>query len=333
MNKTGFQFQIIGEAQRTLLRATWPWCLKMLQTGKSLDLAKEWRAHVPNGVLVLRYVTGDSEPLSDLPRLTDLAIKQYEGFQSVGGKVVLEVPINERFQTTKEDFAALAEASVTSARTIKAAGFTPGVLITSEGNPPGPDFGIAFFLQPAVLDALREFRKMGAIWCPHGYSHPPAISDDAYHSIRPQEILAQLPEDVRLNYLYGEDGCDGGCDLPNKKPGVGWMGYFPNARAYAEWMHAKRQAITDDPLCVGSAMFLSGGYSQWQTFDIGDEVGIRPYFTEAVDGPPIHWLDGGGNVTELLDRTWALAEEWERAAYPWMGQGIKALCALLKGEK
>lgn len=293
-NKTGFQFQVIGEAQRTMLRATWPYCLKMLQGGKSLELAREWRGHRPDGVLVLRYVTADNEPLSQLPLLTDRAVQEFAGFQSVGGRVVLEVPVNERFHTDPADFAALAEASVVAAATIKKAGFTPGVLITSEGNPPGPRFGVDYFLQPRVLECMLSFRAMGAVWCPHGYSHPPAASDEAFHATRPSWIMGQLPEPARLNYLYGESGCDGGTDQPNRKPGRGWTDYFDSPRAYADWYRTKSRAIAQDSLCVGAAIFLCGAdpgsRPPWDSFDIGDEVDLRPVFTEDVPGPPITWL-------------------------------------------
>jgi hypothetical protein len=142
---------------------------------------------------------------------------------------------------------------------------------------------------------------MGAIFCPHGYSHPPAASDDADHATRPARILRQLPEPARLNYLYGEAGCDGGCNLApafgvraNQKPGRGWRDYFPDARAYADWLAPFAQAVAWDPLCVGAAIFLSGadpaGQPNFTSFDIGDEVDLRPLFTADVPGPQVAWL-------------------------------------------
>lgn len=301
VRKMGFQCQAVGEAQRSMVRATWPHCLKLLHGAHDLELAREWRARVPDGVLVLRLVTDDDEPLSELPRLVEAAILAFEGFQSVGGRIVLEVPINERFQTTHAEFAALAQASVPAAARIKAAGYTPGVLVTSEGNPPGPPvdpspFGMGFWTQPAVLEALLSFRAMGAIWCPHGYSHPPDASDDAHHALRPAWVMANLPAPARLNYLYGECGCDGGTNQPNKKPGVGWRGYFDDrgqsaASKYAEWLRAFALGAAADPLCVGAAIFLSGWSDRrWESFDVGDEVDLRALLTADVPGPPIRWL-------------------------------------------
>lgn len=295
------QLQLLTDAARTMVRATNPHTLKFLQGAKSLDLAREWkrdrRAAGRPGVLVLRYVTGDREPLSELPALTAAALREFDGFQGLAGDgivVVLEVPVNERFHTAPDDFAQLAEASMVAAGSIKQAGFTPGVLVTSEGNPPGDRYGADFFLQPRVLGCLRAFRAMGAVWCPHGYSHPPAAADEEYHSIRPGRILALLPEDARLNYLYGEDGCDGGCDLPDKRPGQGWRSYFPSARAYADWYRAKSRAIAADPLCIGSAIFLCGAdpgsRPPWDSFDVGDEVDLRDVFREEVPGSPILWF-------------------------------------------
>jgi len=301
VNKCGYQFQTIGDAQRQMLRATYPHTLKMLQGGKSLELAIEWKiarlARGLPGVLVLRYVTSDKEPLSEVPALTATALRAFEGFQTLAGAgiaVVLEVPVNERFHTDPADFAALAEVSTVAAAAIKHSGFTPGVLVTSEGNPPGESYGAPYFLQPRVLACLLTFRALGAVWCPHGYSHPPSGSEDEWHSTRPAQILAQLPEPARLNYLYGEDGCDGGTQQTDRRPGRGWRDYFGPAGDYATWYRAKSHAIAADPLCVGSAIFLCGAdpasKPSWDSFDIGDELDLRGVFTEDVPGPQITWL-------------------------------------------
>jgi hypothetical protein len=310
MNKSGLQVQRSTPAFETMFEAV---CAELF-VYKQLDGARDWgraqawadarRARGLPGVLVLRLVTADNEPLSELPRLTANALVFWSGFQALAGDgivVILEVPINERFHTDMAQFAELCEASVVAAGAIKDAGFTPGVLVIAEGNPPGPNYGIDFFLQPRVLACLRQFRAMGAVWMPHGYSHPPDPSDDEFHSTRPSKILALLPEECRLNYAYGEDGCDGGTSQANQKPGQGFRAYFGDGggttgpRKYRDWMAAKRAAVAADPLCIGSAIFLDGAdpasRPPWDSFDIGDEVDFRAYFRESVAGPPITWLE------------------------------------------
>lgn len=302
MNKSGIQAQLATDAFKQMVRATWPYTLKILDGARDVGLVTEWaaqRRQRGGGLLMLRLVTPDSVRIDELPELTDRALVAFSGWQvfAEGGvTVVLELPINEKFHTDEKDFADLAEASVPQAEKVHRAGFVAGVLVTSEGNPPGPDSGIAFFTQPRVLAALRRFRELGSVWAPHGYSHPPAKADDPDHFNRPPRILAQLPEDARLNYAFGEMGCDGGCALPDQKPGVGYKGYFadPAARGYASWVRPQVTALAADELCIGGALFLSGhdpaGRPNFETFDVGDEVDFRPVLTDDAAGPPVRWL-------------------------------------------
>lgn len=312
MNKSGFQIQRLTGAPDdpavTFCRATRPRVLKLYRGSASVPLALEWRRAVPDGLLVLRTVAAGTEPLEALTALAREDVVYWRPFLAVGGAVVLEVRCNERFQTTPEDLAQLAIATDPAVDAICAAGFWAGVLITSEGNPPGADVGAPFFLQPRVLALLRRWRSdvprlwPGArvLWGPHGYAHPPAGSDDPYHSTRATAILARLPADARLNYYQGEDGCDGGTEQPDRKPGQGWRAYFDRPAAYASWYAAKRAALAADPYCVGSALFLEAADpssppgQNWSTFDLGDEVDLRPIFLEPVGGPPIDWLEPVG---------------------------------------
>ena len=309
MNKSGYQVQQWTDVAVAMLSYVAPWCFKLLHGARALDRAMQWRAMRGNrgGVLILRTVGNDREPLSDLPAMTADDIHQWRAFRTLKGDgyyIILEVRINERFTTNIDDWLALCDATLIAAHTIVDAGFIPGVLITSEGNPPGlrPEdtFGMDFWLHPRCLAVLRELRKLGAVWGPHGYSHPPAASDEAWHSTRPRYILANLPEDCRLNYYYGESGCDGGTSQADQKPGQGFRAYFPDGRTkspalqYGEWMMDKRANVASDPLCIGEALFLSGAdpasRPPWDTFDIRDEVDMRAYFTGSVEGPPITWL-------------------------------------------
>jgi|ERR1043165_2934852 hypothetical protein len=293
MNKTGFQIQRWGSDVDSMLSATYPHLLEFLHTGANLTAARTWRSRRPDGILVLRTVGSNQESLEDWAQLTDVDIGLWKPWLQLGGKIILKVRWNEQYHTSQADFARLARFTLLAARKIKDAGFTPGVLSISEGNPPGPNFGIDFFLQLEVLEALAELRELGAVWCPNGYSHPPAGSTEPYHSLRPMEILRRLPEPYRLNYLLAESGCDGGTDQLNQRREVGWRGYFDSARAYASWCRPKRDALAQDPLCLGESIFLCGGLPPWnkpEGFDIGDEVDLRPLFTELVPGPPITWL-------------------------------------------
>lgn len=311
MNKSGIQAQLADAPFKALVEATTPYCLKILHGARDLPLVNAWanrRRAMGGGVLILRYVAPDTVSIGDLAGLTGESLRLFDGWQALAGGgvvVILELGINEKFHTDLGAFADLAEASDPAVEAITDAGFWAGVLVTSEGNPPGADYGAPFFLQPRVLALLRKWRRLPArkpgrrvIWVPHGYSHPPAAPDDEWHFDRPRRILERLPEDARLNYAFGEMGCDGGCDLPDKKPGVGWQGYFGpddgRIRRYADFCRTQVRAMAADPLCVGGAFFLSGadpnGRPNFVSFDVRDEVDFRPVLTESVPGPPIVWL-------------------------------------------
>jgi N-acetyl-anhydromuramyl-L-alanine amidase AmpD len=318
VNKSGIQAQIATAAFETMVGATVPYCLKILDGARDLATVNTWanrRRGMGGGLLILRTVTGDGVQISDMPALTARTLSDFAGWAALatgGVHVVLEAPINEKFTTDPAEFAALAEATDHFVEAATDAGFWAGVLVTSEGNPPGENDGAGYFLQPRVLAMLRKWRQLPlrkpgkrVIWCPHGYSHPPTPANDAWHFDRPAHILAQLPEDARLNYAFGEMGCDGGCDLPDKKPGVGYEGYFApedgRIKRYAEWARPQVAAVAADPLCIGGAFFLSGadpnGSPNFTTFDVRDEVDFRPVLTEAVPGPPITWLEPVGVPT------------------------------------
>lgn len=312
MNKSGVQGQLADVAFKTMVEATAPYCVKFMDGARDFPLANTWanrRRALGGGVLMLRTVTGDGVRIADLPALTRRTLADFAGWSALAGGgvvVILECPINEKFHTDPGEFADLAEATDPFVEAATDAGFWAGVLVTSEGNPPGAGHGEAFFLQPRVLAMLRKWRQLPArkpgmrvIWVPHGYSHPPTPADDEYHFDRPRHILAALPEDARLNYAFGELGCDGGCDLPDKKPGVGWMGYFDpedgRIRRYADYARVQVRRIAADPLCIAGAVFLSGhdpaGNPNFGTFDVRDEVDFRLVLTESVPGPPITWLE------------------------------------------
>lgn len=320
MNKTGLQFQKWDNVSDSMLKATYPHSIKYLQTGSNLASAFDWRSHRPNGVLCLRYVGNDSEPLEDWEALTTRLLNHYASWQNVGGKIICETPWNERFHTNINDFRRLCKYNLLSARKIKAAGFIPGVLITSEGNPPGlrPDdpYGMDFWLDPEVQEYLVQFRALGCIWCPHGYSHPPTDSNDPWHSQRPTEVLSRLPEHLRLNWFRGESGCDGGTAQPNQKPGVGWTGYFGSIGDYAYWQEKSCQDISNDELCVGDSIFLCNHLPPWLSFDVKDEVDFRYLLTKDFSGPAIKWLDGGSPVTPGEQERY-FADIFKRANVPY----------------
>lgn len=339
-NRSGIQAQLADAAFKTMVEATAPYCLKILDGARDLPLVNTWvnrRRSMGGGLLMLRTVTGDGVGIADLPALTQRTLRDFAGWQALAGggvEVILECPINEKFHTDPAEFADLAEATDHFVEAATDAGFWAGVLVVSEGNPPGPNYGAGFFLQPRVLAMLRKWRQLPlrkpgkrVIWVPHGYSHPPAAAEDEYHFDRPRNILAQLPGDARLNYALGEMGCDGGCDLPDKKPGVGWTGYWQRIEDYAAWVRPQVAAVAQDPLCVGGAFFLSGadpnGRPNFVSFDVRDEVDFRPVLTEAVPGPPITWLEPAPTpeVPPMADVTLSVPTRTAHAAEGNWGQG------------
>lgn len=336
MNRSGIQAQQATPAFKTMVETTVPYCLKILHGARDLPTVNAWanrRRSMGGGLLILRYVTPDNVQIGDIPGLTGEALRLFDGWQTLatgGVEVVLECPINEKFHTDPAEFAALAEATDHFVEAATDAGFWAGVLVTSEGNPPGDNYGVPYFQQPRVLAMLRKWRQLPqrkpgkrVIWCPHGYSHPPTAANDPWHFDRPRHILERLPTDARLNYALGEMGCDGGCDLPDKKPGVGWQGYFDpedgRITRYAAWVRPQVAAIAADPLCIGGAFFLSGadpaGNPNFTSFDVRDEVDFRPVLTEAVAGPPITWLEPAPEVPPVATTIKGVdVSNWQR--YP-----------------
>lgn len=284
MNKLGFQIERFDTAQRQMIEATNPYTLKVLQGGKSVSAVDGWRARRPDGVLVCRYVF-DPGPLEDAARRVDASIDFFRDLLPF--RPWLEVPFNEEHQNG-DALIRLAEASIGMASKIKAEGFRPVVLITSEGNP----HDLGQWSDGRLHAALRELRKLDCVWGAHEYSAPPLEPLDGWHSGRWRKVYDILPEDCWLSVYFGECGIDGGVNTGRgpQRLETGWRGYM-DGHGYRSWLNQLADAYAADPRVCGAAVFLSGTFGRWASFDIGDEVDLREPFTRQIPGPDL-WVPG-----------------------------------------
>ena len=282
MNKLGFQIEKFGPAQKMMIEATNPWTIKVLQGGKSIGDLRNWRARQPNGPLVCRFVF-DPGPLEDMDRRLNESISFFSDLKEVGGPLLMEVPFNEEHQNGDALYE-LAERSISACDRILSAGFRPIVLITSEGNP----HDLEQWRSPRLHTALRELRKRRAVWGPHEYSAPPLTPLDGWHSGRWTKVYGILPVDCQLLIYFGECGIDGGINtgVSPQRMETGWRGYM-DARGYANHLNTLAVHYANNHHVYGAAVFLSGTFGRWASFDIGDEVDLRECFTRALPGPGI----------------------------------------------
>lgn len=304
MNLLGFQSQVVTEAYRTMVRATWPSTLKVIVPG-GLDatLLREWRQHRPDGLLILRHYYPDENldalkltrltarattaPGSGVPakvaraRLAPRAAAAYRRRSITAADEIrdlapiIEVPINEAHQTDPADIQQLSDYSVAFVNDAADAGFKAAVGVFSEGNPADFAWWSRFF------PALRAAREHGGYLALHEYGLPGLGLED-WHLLRHRRVWPLLPEDCKVPILITEAGIDGGIEGRREQ---GWRSYM-TAPQYAAWLRAYHGELLKDTYVHGDELFLCGGNDQWRQFDITDEVDLRPVFTEDRPGAP-----------------------------------------------
>lgn len=269
-NVLGLQSQIVTDAYRTMVRTTFPSTLKVIVPG-GLDagLLREWRQRRPDGLLVLRHYFPDE----------NLTPTKYAAILAAADPIadlhpILETPVNEAHQTDPDDIVRLADYSAQFVRLAADQGFKTAVGIFGEGNP--SDLG----WWPRFYPALRAAREHGGYLALHEYGIP-SLGFEDWHLLRHRRVWRVLPDGLKVPILVTECGIDGGIEGRRE---VGWRGYM-DARAYADWLRRYRQELAADAYVHGAQVFLCGSGDQWRSFDLGDEVDLRPVFTEPVAGP------------------------------------------------
>jgi hypothetical protein len=275
-NLLGFQSQIVTEAHRTMVRATWPTSVKVIVPG-GLDagLLREWRGRRPDGLLILRHYFPD-ENLAPTKWATTLNAAD----QIADLHPILEVPINEAHQTSPDDIARLADYSAQFVRLAADQGYRAAVGVFSEGNPSD----LAWWEQ--FHPALRAAREHGGYLALHEYFTPGCYLD-GWHSLRYRKVWDVLPEDCKIPILITECGIDGGINAPDgNRPQSGWRAYC-DATTYAGLLRGYHLEMAEDAYVHGATIFLCGGYDPgtWTSFDLRDEVDLRPPLTENVTMP------------------------------------------------
>lgn len=303
-NLLGYQSQVVTEPYRTMVRATWPGVLKVIVPG-GLDagLLREWRGRRPDGLLVLRNYFAD-EALT--PTKYASILNAADGIADL--HPILEVPVNESSQTSADEIARLADYSAQFVRLAADQGYKAAVGVFSEGNPSNLDWWAQF--RPALLAA----RQHGGYLALHEYGIP-SLGFEDWHLLRHRRVWSVLPDDCRVPILVTEAGIDGG--IEGRKE-VGWRGYM-DSRAYADWLRRYRQEIAADAYVHGATLFLCGGYPQWATFSIDDEVDLRPVFTEDV-AMSARWTPPAGG-TPVPDVALSVPTRVSHAADGNWGQG------------
>ena len=285
-NLLGYQSQVVTDAYRSMVRATWPNTLKVIYPG-GLDasLLREWRSRRPDGLLVFRHYFPDE----------DLAPTKYATILNAADQIadlhpILEVPVNEAHQTSADEIARLADYSAQFVRLAADQGYTAAVGVFSEGNPSNLDWWAQF--RPALLAA----RQHGGYLALHEYGIP-SLGFEDWHLLRHRRVWAVLPDDARVPILVTECGIDGGIEGRRE---VGWRGYM-DSRAYADWLRRYHAEIARDAYVHGATLFLCGCYPQWASFSLEDEVDLRGPLTEAV-AMPARWTPptGGAPVPDVV---------------------------------
>jgi hypothetical protein len=281
----GVQSQVVTDAYRTMVRATWPATLKaILPGGLDAGLLREWRARRPDGLLILRHYFPDEA----------LAPTKYAAILSAADAVadlhpILEVPVNESSQTSADDVARLADYAASFVRVAADQGYKAAVGVFSEGNPSTLAWWSAF--RPALL-AARQHAGYLAL---HEYGVPSLGLED-WHLLRHRRVWAVLEDDCRVPVLVTECGIDGGIE---GRRAVGWRGYL-DARGYGAWLDAYHGELARDAYVHGATLFLCGGAPDWASFDLADEVDLRPALTRSIAMPPRWTPPGGAAVPDVV---------------------------------
>jgi hypothetical protein len=275
VNVLGIQTQRGGEAFRSMLRNASPYTIKCIDQ-VDRDGLTEWRARRPDGLLVLRKYFPDEELRAEK---VDELLRWADTVRNLNP--ILEVPINEAHQDG-DDLKRFADYSAEAARKIAAAGYKPIVGNFSEGNPPHLE------QWPSFAPALQAARELGGYLGLHEYFTPGCYLD-TWHSLRYRRVWELLPEALRVPILITECGIDGGINAADgNRPKSGWRAYADGGR-YCQLLRGYRDELAKDAYVHGAHVFGCAMYDDWQSFDVGDEVDLRPAFGESVDGPP-RWV-------------------------------------------
>lgn len=289
MTKLALQVQVISPASTNMLRETKPRALKVLQDGVPDRATLEYL--IANGLrlVVGRHTfteSGDPGELEGrLSKLLSWADQNLRWMLSRGVRVVLEIPYNEELQNG-EALDRLSDLTIKGMAIIANSGYDIGIGVFSEGNPSGqghPDPFVDWVRFYPALKTARGFwraTKTRVFLCLHEYGIPALGVVDTWHNFRYRRVWERLPEDCKVPILITESGIDGGIEGQRAK---GWRGYM-DSRGYNDWLTTTRNELNKDPYVWFSFVFLSGCNNDWRLFDCGDEVDLRPAFTQ---GPPL----------------------------------------------
>lgn len=106
----------------------------------------------------------------------------------------------------------------------------------------------------------------------------------------------------------------------------GWKADGLTEDAYlAELLHYESELLKD-PYVIAATPFTDGPTPDWNNFDV-DPLAAR-LAALATPLPEVPVFD----FSATLDHLWIIADTLEANGHPWLGQGIKALVTLAKGE-
>lgn len=310
MNKLTAQIQTVtrGGAYKAWARAVWPKAIKVLEGGIDLALLHEMVDHGLQQV-VLRKTNRETSNTSEAPARVASLLQLAQNLVPIrdrGVQVVLEFPYNEESQTSPEAIKRLSDATLLLGPQILAAGWDLAIGVFSEGNPSNLAWWDQFY--PALRWAQTQWGGPHKVFLGlHEYSTPdlkPPGPFDGWHEGRYRRVWAQLPEECKIPILITEGGIDGGTESPPRRE-QGWRAYYPDAKSYLPYMRRRRAEFAKDAYVWWVYDFLIGSEQQWQLFDLGDEVDLRPAYLESEAGPPL-WSPSKGSapmpvVTPLPD--------------------------------
>ena len=316
MSKLAFQVQTVRDDVRSMVHATWPRAVKVLHTGVDKTLLGEMADHGLE-LVVGRYVFPESGNAAEVDARVSTLLAWADDalgwLRSRGVRVVLEVPYNEELQNG-EALDRLNALTLKAMTRIAGRGYDIGIGVFSEGNPAGQGPPAPFVDWPRFYPSLRAANAMWrltqtrAFLCLHEYSVPSLGVLDGWHNFRYRRVWARLPEDCRIPILVTESGIDGGIEGRRK---TGWRGYG-DAAAYATWLATTRAELEKDDYVWFSFVFGCGMYDEWASFDVRDEVDLRPAFAQGAVAPkwrPSAPQERGMTIDELkaLARSIALS--------------------------
>lgn len=283
MSGFGFQVERFTPEAKALVERSPPALLKVYgEAAGAVDVISAWREKKPDGLLVVRLNRGDDTSLDTNAIFAAMAqaapLKPY--------RPIVEVPVNEGHQTSRESLAALADYTVVAVDALCVAGYDVCIGNLGEGNP--PNLGDWRWFLVALRHARSWWAKGRRVYLGlHEYWLPPQVPvNDGWHSARyvklwggePAHAWSALPEDARIPILIGEAGIDGGIGGARRK---GWRSYV-GAAAYASDLRAYRDHLP--PYVHGVAVFLAGaqtGYG-WEDFDVAGASDVEVVFDESV---------------------------------------------------